>query len=520
MKPRQNHFPLQANWPLKGLNTLLPPNALDSAYNTAGLNVLIRDGYAKRREGYSDFGSLGGSGQLMAIRDFEDTSGLRHLVAATTSNQYSYDSSSGSWTDITTAGGSWSGNEYNHIQTAVGLDATSKRIFLVNDLDTPVEWDGSGLFTDVTWNLTNFVTCKAIAVYKDYLVLGNIRTSEREPQLIAWSDTADFDEFNTGNSGIATIADIIGSIQAMVPLGDRLIIYTTDSIAAMSFVGGSILFSFETILQNTSMISPTAIVNLGYAHLFAGGENIYLFDGTNNLVPIADGIKNTYRDTLDVSQASKAHVIHDPLKREVYWFIPNSSTTYKVFHMGYDVQNLTNPQWAILEYADILRASGIFVQDQSLRWNSAELVGQVWSTELYSWSSTRRASTVPDLVFGSSTGDVFKVDSADTDDDGTAINSYWDSIDFTVPESFMSVNARWIEIEAELKGTEVDVQISLDSGATYTTVTSGQALTSSFTTYKFFCDKVSRKMRVRLKHSSNDFELRWLRVWGREGSPR
>ena len=251
MKPRVSHIAVQASWPFKGLNTLLPPNALDSGFNVLGSNVLIRDGYAIRRQGYTNFGSLGATAPLMLLRDFEGIDGLRHLVAATTKKQYSYDDVSGTWSDISTIGGDWTGNEFNHIQSAIGLDATSKRLMLVNGLDTPVEWDGTGVFTDVTWNLPNFVTCKAIAVYKDYLVIGNIVTTENETQLIAWSDTADFSEFVAGNSGIATIADIVGSIQALIPLGDRLIIYTTDSIAVMSFVGGSILFSFETVMQNT-----------------------------------------------------------------------------------------------------------------------------------------------------------------------------------------------------------------------------------------------------------------------------
>ena len=103
-----------------------------------------------------------------------------------------------------------------------------------------------------------------------------------------------------------------------------------------------------------------------------------------------------------------------------------------------------------------------------------------------------------------------------------SITSYWDSKDFTIPERYLSENARWLEVELQLKGTQVTIQYSLDEGGTWTTLKEDQTLTSTWTLFKYYVDKVSRTFRIRIKESSTSktFEFRYLRVWFRPGGAR
>jgi hypothetical protein len=122
-------------------------------------------------------------------------------------------------------------------------------------------------------------------------------------------------------------------------------------------------------------------------------------------------------------------------------------------------------------------------------------------------------------VFGSGS-DVFLLSSAASSDNGEDIESFWDSVDFTVPGAHRSFKSRWQEIELELRGTSVDVQYSTDGGLTFTDIET-LTLTPTFDTYRVFFDTTSDRMRIRLRSDGTDaFELQWLRVWYRPGAAR
>src|SRR6185295_9877401 len=128
--------------------------------------------------------------------------------------------------------------------------------------DKPRYWDGS-LATFYEFSTasvashgaalayTGFVTCKTLASLNAYLVLGNVTTSANEPNVVVWSDTQSLTDFESNNSGAVLLVDAIGSILRVLPLGDRLVIYSEDTIHTMLHVGGDSIFSFEKILGGT-----------------------------------------------------------------------------------------------------------------------------------------------------------------------------------------------------------------------------------------------------------------------------
>jgi hypothetical protein len=91
-----------------------------------------------------------------------------------------------------------------------------------------------------------------------------------------------------------------------------------------------------------------------------------------------------------------------------------------------------------------------------------------------------------------------------------------------IPERLLSENARWVEVELQMKGTQVSVDYSTDAGDSFAALKVDETLTSTWTLYKYYLDTVSRTIRIRLKEDakSKTFDFRFLRVWLRPGGAR
>jgi hypothetical protein len=105
-------------------------------------------------------------------------------------------------------------------------------------------------------------------------------------------------------------------------------------------------------------------------------------------------------------------------------------------------------------------------------------------------------------------------------DGSTIVESFWDSIDFTLPQVYKSQEARWFELEFEAKGSGVDVYYSIDSGNTYSLLKS-VTLGEDEDTYRIFIDKTAPQFRVRFKNDASNgwVEIHWYRVWYLESKP-
>lgn len=415
----------------------------------------------------------------------------------------------------------WTGDEDDYVDYAIGIETSGRTLIVTNGRDSLIQWDGSGLFETFTPTLSGFVTCRTVEIFYDSLWLGNILTASNEPQLLAWSEEADFDDFTAEGSGNALITDAKGAIQKLLKLGDRLVVYAEDSIGTAINVGGDVQFAFEQLIQGTRLLSGRAIVNLGPYHLFASQENFYLYDGSRMIRPIGDAVHKIFREEVALAEATKVHAFHDFVRREVYWTILTSASEHVIYLLEYDVYEIENLKWTRHVFADRPTVFGFFSRDASLKWNSPQIASEDWNTLAQSWNAGSFKDDFPVRVFGNSAGEVFLYDGTVLTDDGGAISARWDSKDFVVPEVYRSLHGRWIEIEIELRGTGVDVYYSLDNGSTFF-LQQSLTLTSEWTMMKVYLDKVSRSFRVSLRNTASTgwFELRFLRVWLRGAGNR
>ena len=417
----------------------------------------------------------------------------------------------------------WTGDEDDWVEGLLcadegNLSSEGKYILTTNGraADDILWWDGSETtFTVFTTGIAGFETCRAMTVYNNHLVLGNITTTAVNPQSLYWSVAGDFTDFSSVGSGTVLVADLHRSIQKLIPIGDRVAVFAEDSIAIMTYVGGDLLFVFENLVDDTRLLSGRTVVSVGPYLLYMSQENIYLFDGTRIIQPVGEAIRNAYRAEVSLQYASRSFAFHDPAHRQVYWIVALSDTEAKTYLLEYDVYDIARLRWVPFTYADRPSAMGFYSQPTDMVWHDVA-AGVTWHDMIGVWNQSTTRQDFPIRMIGASSGKVFTHEDLFLSDDGTDVTSYWDSIQFTVPGEYLSMLGRWIEIEFELRGTSVDVYYSIDRGSTWTSIET-LTLANAWDRYSSFFDVASKTLQVRLKSTGPNFELRWLRLWITEG---
>jgi hypothetical protein len=422
---------------------------------------------------------------------------------------------------LTTASG-------DYIDWDVGTDRLTHRLYITNGRDEIRYWDGLAGSSNrfVIWQprYPNFVTAKTVRVFFDMLVLGNVTTTSNDPKVVAWSSIGDFDDYNDDDNtaGTLLIPGLSGGIQRMEPLGDRLVVYSEDTIALLTFLGVPIVLSSEVVLQDTRLASPRAVVPFGSAHLYVSQEDIYYFDGTSGIRSVGVPVRSDYKRDVNFEFGTDLHTFNDPARRMIFITIPTSDTTSKTFTLDYDVFDLTTFRWSSVEFTDQPETFGFFLRRSEPTWETDTDIQ--WDEDTGNWFEAGEQVNFPVRMMGSGS-QIYIMDETSALDGTATVTASYETRDFVVPNADLSVLGRWLEIEADLAGTEVQVYYSTDLGVSFTEVgyetaaDTEQTLTSAFQTYRFFLDTVARNLRVKFE-STLFFRLRWVRAWVRPHAPR
>lgn len=413
------------------------------------------------------------------------------------------------------------------------VDINSKRLLMTNGVDSPIQWfgdtaDEDGHFLRWVPLFANFVTCKTFRVFKEHLILGDVTGAASEPQLAAWSDSGDFEDFENGNSGSQLLYELTTGIQQLVNLGDRLIIYSNDAIASGIFIGGTFIFAFEVIIpEGVRLASSKGIVSINVGHIYASEENFYLFDGTRGLRSLSDIIRTDYKALKDQNTIYKMAAINDYSKKTIFIAFPTQDNLGIIYTMEYDAFDLSKRVWSKERYSDIPRAFGFFVNTIAYLWDDtkAELVlaaalGQSflhWGDEVGTWANEGQQLNFPVRIFGDASGTVYLINEGVLSDNGVNSPGFFETGEFTVPEEFLSTFGRWVELEFEAKGETVKITVVHEE--TSTVVDEALTLDGNVDTYRIKFDVSARALRVRFDFDEY-FELTWVKVWVRPGSQR
>jgi hypothetical protein len=300
---------------------------LDNPGLTEAKNVIPTDSV------YKPFLPVSGTGDALAARPMGglstvDTAGSGFFYAATQTKIYIRSgtgwSSRYGGTFATPTDGYWSGCQFDDLA------------IFTNYADVPVySVAGSG---------TNFATlattgtapnARCVGVVGRFVVLGDTDLSAATPNGIQWSAIDDPNNWPTPGSAAAQAAQsgeqflnaAYGPVTHIVGGEQSGIVFQRNGITRMTYVGGNVVFQFDTIERARGALFPNAVVQFGRLAYFISGDGFYVTDGVE-VKPIgSQKVDNYFGDDVDTSYKARVRGAVDYANKCIYWIYPGAGNT-------------------------------------------------------------------------------------------------------------------------------------------------------------------------------------------------
>ena len=200
----------------------------------------------------------------------------------------------------------------------------------------------SSRFEDLTaWGVENGATVpwrtKKIRAYKNFLIaIGMQEDGTDYTQRVRWSNIAipnaapdSWDATSTtGSAGFNDLSEARGELMDALQMGEYLILYTTQEVFLVSYVGGNDIFTFRKIFDDISLLAPECMCQVKGGHFVVTTSDIVIHNGSTYQSIIENRIKRDLFQTMNVGDTTVAKVQYYPAKQEVWVLYPSSKGAY------------------------------------------------------------------------------------------------------------------------------------------------------------------------------------------------
>lgn len=185
--------------------------------------------------------------------------------------------------------------------------------------------DANITFTSVSANIT-LSKAKTIAQYNNYLFLGNVVVSSvTHKSRIVWCNIKD-DLTWSAISFIDIAKDDGQSIQRIIVLGDRLVVFKERNIYNVFFTGDAdIPFQVEKSGSNVGTVAPFSVQEIENGLIFLSYDGFYYYD-SNNSYKVSLNIQTTLL-AYNATRFSQARSMKQKNKNRYFCAIPSSGQT-------------------------------------------------------------------------------------------------------------------------------------------------------------------------------------------------
>lgn len=391
-------------------------------------NVIVRNGNVFGRQGIATWdGISSAAGQtIIGLMQFHRAGTAdNQLLRMRTTGVDQWNSGTHAWDDVT--GSALAGDTTVRPQ----WDTMTNNNFLVftnEGKDRPRKWTGSGTTAVLTGTPPY---CKSLCNYIGYLMLGNISSDgvTFSPINIQYSPTPD-SSWSLCNNNILIMDETPGEIIAMKSIGRQMLVYKTDAIIWLNFVGSTTVFNRIRLQFSLGLLAPLSLQAIGETgHIFlATDQNLYYTNGTS-VTPLPLKVQRSLQAMSP--SASKNAVGYVDQEHETYHLLyQRSGSTWNDGRLSYNYR--TGECYRSLYPVEFTRALGY----------------------------KQNLSTANALV-SSSTTLVYQQESG-TDDNGTRVSRYYD-VDwnqYEIPGSKHFVGSDFVFTRA--KNCSVRISVAAD----------------------------------------------------------
>ena len=134
------------------------------------------------------------------------------------------------------------------------------------------------------------------------------------------------------------------------------IFWAFDAVIRATFTGGASVFQFDVVATDTSILSPTCVIDYDGVFFWCGVDRFMMFNGVVREVPNNMNI-NYFFDGLNKSQQNKVFAFKVPRYGEIWWCYPRGDATECTHAVIYNVRENT---WYDTELPNGGRSAGQF----------------------------------------------------------------------------------------------------------------------------------------------------------------
>jgi len=372
-----------------------------------------------------------------------------------------------------------------------------------NGIDSIKKYDGA-TFEDLGGSPP---LAKHLIQFKTYLHL--LRTTEGSDsyhQRDRWSDTADPENWTTGN---ASYKDLTGSdwvAGAVLLDDDHLIIFKERSVLIGYPTSDSEIFEFDGEAKGMGCAAGRTISIIGNELGYLGWDDVYVFSGINS-VSISKAIRKELFSKLIPSDINKCFSLIIEEQKE-YWLF----TTPLVWSFNYDIT-----KWFKHSLHNTMTAFGYYFLE------TATTIGDLTDKiRNLNWRIGDRTilSQTPLTLFGDEDGYIYEYSALLNNDDDNAIDAYFDTKDFVFTK--WQARQRIVRLDTYYTGPSLQIYYSTDKGKSWTLLTTLDDSTSleipQVTKFKINCRKF--RLRFRNAESSEHVEFEKAILYWQEAGER
>lgn len=157
--------------------------------------------------------------------------------------------------------------------------------------------------------------------------------------LIRWSSSENFADWipsainSAGDLRLDKGSEIVTAIESR---GD-IITFTDESLHALQFIGGTLIFALRHLGLSVSIVGPNGGADVNGIVYFMGEDDFLSYDGVLRVMDCE--VRNTVFENINLSQRDKVYCSVNKLFTEVWWFYPDGSSETNTRYVKYNYKD-------------------------------------------------------------------------------------------------------------------------------------------------------------------------------------
>ncbi len=486
------------NIPIPNLGLVVdrPAEFVDARAISNCQNIAIKSNLISQKQGSVALGASLAE-RIMGMEELE--SGINtYLVRVGLTKVEVLNKAVPSWSSI--ANSALSGTQDQPVDFAFPVLAGVKTMVFTNNNDNIRKFNGTGNDADLGGSPPK---SKYVLDFGGYLLLAHVIDGGGTTRFarVQWSDSGDPENWSTGNSGSVDLLEDSLEITGINRFGDFVCVHKERSISLGQLVDTSEVFRFSRKETGSGTIANGSIQNLpDGTQIFLARDGLRLFNGVSTALipsPIIDELRDSMNP--EYVHLSTSVIVKD---LDEYWVgiaIGSQTLPETIYKYNYRTGQVYKDPFTDMT------AMALMKRTDAESWDSDS---DSWDSDTTRWDSVTELALHRQVVYANEDGETF-LRSTSANDGGSAIDSIWDTKDFTVDDVAQGFNlgqlVRWKSIDLWAVGNAVTLYYSTDSGTSWVVI--GTATLSSVypgdedPNISYF-DVMSSKIRFRLRNST------------------